>query len=99
MDGIAKPPRQSFRMRGRSYVALAFRPVVPIVGWLEEIDVTLARSPGFFAGKPVVLDLSAVDLGQSAIAHPVTSLEQRNIRILGTESMDAARLMTSMPPC
>jgi len=50
MDGIAKPPRQSFRMRGRSYVALAFCPAVPIVGWLEEIDVPLARSPGFSAG-------------------------------------------------
>ena len=99
MDGIAKPPRQSFRMRGRSYVALAFCPVVPIVGWLEEIDATLARSPGFFVGKPVVLDLSAVDLSQSAIAHLIKSLEQRNIRILGTESMDAARLMMSMPPC
>jgi septum site-determining protein MinC len=34
------------------------------VGWLEEIDATLARSPGFFVGKPVVLDLSAVDLSQ-----------------------------------
>jgi len=89
MDGIAKPPRQSFRMRGRSYVALAFCPAVPIVGWLEEIDVPLARSPGFSAGKP---DLSAVELSQLAIAHPVTSLEQRNIRILGIESVDAARL-------
>ena len=94
MDGIAKARRQSFRMRGRSYVALAFCPAVPSVGWLEEIDVPLARSPGFSAGKP---DLSAVDLGQSAIAHPVTSLEQRNIRILGVESVDAARLTTSMP--
>src|SRR4029079_19455863 len=89
MDGIAKPPRQSFRMRGRSYVALAFCPAVPIVGWLEEIDVPLARSPGFSAGKP---DLSAVELSQSAISHPVTSLEHRNIRILGIESVEAARL-------
>ena len=98
MDAIAKATRQSFRMRGRSYVALAFCPVVPIAGWLEEIDATLARSPGFFAGKPVVLDLSAVDLSQSAIAHLITSLEQRNIRILGIEGVDAAHLTTSMPP-
>ncbi len=98
MDAIAKATRQSFRMRGRSYVALAFCPVVPIAGWLEEIDVTLARSPVFFAGKPVVLDLSAVDLSQSAIAHLITSLEQRNIRILGIEGVDAAHLTTSMPP-
>ena len=98
MDAIAKATRQSFRMRGRSYVALAFCPVVPIAGWLEEIDVTLARSPGFFVGKPVVLDLSAVDLSQSAIAHLIKSLEQRNIRILGIEGVDAAHLTTSMPP-
>jgi septum site-determining protein MinC len=85
-------------MRGRSYVAFVFCPAVPIVGWLEEIDATLARSPGFFVGKPVVLDLSAVDLSQSAIAHLVTSLEQRNIRVLGIEGVDAVHVTTSMPP-
>src|SRR5260370_15570783 len=85
-------------MRGGSCVAFVFCPTVPIVGWLEEIDATLARSPGFFVGKPVVLDLSAVDLSQSAIAHLVTSLEQRYIRVLGIEGVDAAHLTTSMPP-
>jgi septum site-determining protein MinC len=98
MDAIAKAKRQPVRMRGRSYVAFTFCPVVPITGWLEEIDTTLARSPGFFVGKPVVLDLSAVDLSQSAIAHLVTSLEQRNIRVLGIEGVDADRVTTSMPP-
>jgi septum site-determining protein MinC len=85
-------------MRGRSYVAFVFSPVVPIQGWLEEIDAMLARSPGFFIGKPVVLDLSAVELSQSAIAHLVASLEQREIRILGIEGVDAAHLTASMPP-
>jgi septum site-determining protein MinC len=98
MDAIAKPTRQQVRMRGRSYVAFTFCPVVPIAGWLEEIDATLARSPGFFVGRPVVLDLSAVELSQSAIAHLVTSLEQRNIRILGIEGVDAVHLTPSMPP-
>jgi septum site-determining protein MinC len=98
MDASAAPTRQLVRMRGRSYVAFVFCPTVPIVGWLEEIDVTLAKSPGFFVGKPVVLDLSAVDLSQSAIAHLITSLEQRNIRVLGIEGVDAAHLTTSMPP-
>jgi septum site-determining protein MinC len=98
MDASAAPTRQLVRMRGRSYVAFVFSPTVPIVGWLEEIDVTLARSPGFFVGKPVVLDLSAVDLSQSAIAHLIASLEQRNIRVLGIEGVDAAHLTTSMPP-
>jgi len=98
MDAIATPSRQLVRMRGRSYVAFVFCPTVPIQGWLEEIDATLARSPGFFVGKPVVLDLSAVDLSQSAIAHLVASLEQRDIRVLGIEGVDAAHLTTSMPP-
>ncbi len=98
MDASAEPIRQLVRMRGRSYVAFVFCPAVPIQGWLEEIDATLARSPGFFVGKPVVLDLSAVDLSQSAIAHLVASLEQRNIRVLGIEGVDDARLTTSMPP-
>jgi septum site-determining protein MinC len=98
MDAIAKATRQQVRMRGRSYVAFTFCPVVPIAGWLEEIDAMLVRSPGFFVGKPVVLDLSAVDLSQSAIAHLVTSLEQRNIRVLGIEGVDAIHLTTSMPP-
>jgi septum site-determining protein MinC len=98
MDAIAKATRQPIRMRGRSYVAFTFSPVVPIAGWLEEIDGTLARSPGFFVGKPVVLDLSGVDLSQSAIAHLVSNLETRNIRVLGIDGVEADRLAASMPP-
>jgi len=98
MHARAEPARQQVRLRGRSYVAFVFCPVVPIVAGLEEIDATLARSPGFFVGKPVVLDLSAVDLSQSAIAHLVTSLETRNIRVLGIEGVDESHLTTSMPP-
>jgi septum site-determining protein MinC len=98
MDATAEPTRQLVRLRGRSYVAFVFCPVVPIVSWLEEIDATIARSPGFFVGKPVVLDLSAVELSQSGIGHLVTSLEQRRIRVLGIEGVDPVHLTPSMPP-
>jgi septum site-determining protein MinC len=98
MHATAEPTRQLVRLRGRSYVAFVFCPVVPIVGWLEEIDATIARSPGFFVGKPVVLDLSAVELSQSGIGHLVASLEQRRIRVLGIEGVDPAHLTPSMPP-
>ncbi len=98
MDATAEPTRQLVRLRGRSYVAFVFCPVVPIVGWLEEMDATIARSPGFFVGKPVVLDLSALNLSRSAIAHLVASLEQRNIRVLGIEGADAGQLTASLPP-
>jgi septum site-determining protein MinC len=98
MGAFARPKRQPVRLRGRSYVAFVFCPAVPILGWLEEIDATLRTSPGFFIGKPVVLDLSAVDLSPAAIGQLIAGLEQRNIRILGIEGVDAARLTASMPP-
>src|SRR5207245_11287147 len=83
MDVRADPTRQLVRLRGRSYVAFVFSPVVPIVEWLAEIDATLARSPGYFVGKPIVLDLAAVDLYGAAIAHLVASLDEPNIRVPG----------------
>jgi len=98
MDVRADPTRQLVRLRGRSYVAFVFSPAVPIVDWLSEIDATLARSPGYFVGKPVVLDLAAVDLSGPAIAHLVGSLNDRNIRVLGIEGVEESRLAANMPP-
>jgi septum site-determining protein MinC len=98
MDVRADPTRQLVRLRGRSYVAFVFSPVVPIVEWLAEIDATLARSPGYFVGKPIVLDLASVDLSGAAIAHLLGSLNERSIRVLGIEGVDEERLAANMPP-
>jgi len=98
MDTQVEPTRPAVRLRGRSYVAFVFAPSVPIVEWLADIDATLSRSPGFFIGKPVVLDLSAVDLSGPAISHLLLSLEKRNVRVLGIEGIEAARLNANMPP-
>jgi septum site-determining protein MinC len=98
MEAAARPQRQLVRLRGRSYVAFVFVPTVPIVDWLQEIDATIARSPGFFAGRPVVVDLSSVDLSQSGITHLLASLQERNIRVLGIEGVEEARLTPNMPP-
>jgi septum site-determining protein MinC len=97
-DTDAERARQQIRLRGRSYVAFVFAPTVPIMGWLSEIDDTLSRSPGFFVGKPVVLDLSAVDLSRPAISHLLLSLEKRNIRVLGIEGVEPAVIGAHMPP-
>ena len=98
MEVRTDPTRQLVRLRGRSYVAFVFSPAVPIVDWLSEIDATLARSPGYFVGKPIVLDLAAVDLSGSAIAHLLGSLNERNIRVLGIEGVEESRLSPDMPP-
>src|SRR6201987_5050990 len=98
LDTQSEPTRQPVRLRGRSYVAFVFAPSVPIVDWLSEIDQTLTRSPGFFVGQPVVLDLSAVDISRPAISHLLLSLEKRNIRVLGIEGVAPTSLAANMPP-
>src|ERR1700709_2311331 len=98
MDVRTDPTRQLVRLRGRSYVAFVFMPVVPIVEWLSEIDATLARSPGYFVGKPIVLDLASVDLTHPGISPLLGRPGGRGIRGLGIEGVDEGRLSAGMPP-
>jgi septum site-determining protein MinC len=98
MDSKVEPQRPVMRLRGRSYIAFVFSPFMPIVDWLGEIDATLARSSGFFAGRPIVLDLSAVDLSSHGIAHLVSNLESRGIRVLGLEGVEPTGLDAGLPP-
>ena len=51
--------RGTMPLRGRSYMAFALTPEPPIADWLGELDAWLRGASGFFAGRPVVLDLSA----------------------------------------
>jgi septum site-determining protein MinC len=80
--------RQSLTFRARSYIALVFTPQPSVEEWLADLDATLERSKAFFASHPVALDLSALRLSPTAIAHLVANLEERNIRVLGIEGVD-----------
>jgi septum site-determining protein MinC len=84
--------------RTHAYTAFAITPQSPIVDWLADLDASLARSNGFFAGHPVALDLSQVRLSQAAIAHLIDNLAERNIRILGICGVDSAVANSSLPP-
>src|SRR5262249_56385141 len=86
------------RFRGRSYMAFALAPEPPVADWLAEIDAWIRSSAGFFVGRPVVLDLAAVSLSSAGIAHLVSELEGRDIRIMGIEGADAAALGPALPP-
>ena len=90
--------RQSLMFRSRSYMAFAITPQPPIMDWLADLDASLERSEGFFAGHPVALDLSAVNLSPTAIGHLVANLEERNIHILGIEGVDPAKWQVGLPP-
>ena len=88
----------SMRLRGRSYLAFALAPEPPIADWLAELDLWLRGSPGFFAGRPAVLDLAAVTLTSSAIAHLVSELGERGIRIMGLEGVAPEKVGPGLPP-
>jgi septum site-determining protein MinC len=93
-----KPARQSIRFRARSFIAFALTPEVPIADWLADLDTWIANAPGFFVGRPVVLDLAAAGLSGSGIAHLISELGERGIRIMGLEGADPAQLGPSLPP-
>ncbi len=86
------------RLLGRSYMAFVLAPNAPCMEWLSEIDEWLSTSPGFFGRSPVVLDLAAVKLSRSGVAHLVAELESRGIRIMGFENADPAELDSGLPP-
>jgi septum site-determining protein MinC len=90
--------RGAMPMRGRSYMAFALTPEPPIAEWLEELDAWLGGASGFFAGRPVVLDLSAVTLTSPAIAHLISELGTRGIRIMGLEGIAADKVTPNLPP-
>jgi septum site-determining protein MinC len=95
---IAAQPQQSIRFRGRSFLAFALTPEPPVVDWLAELDKWTGNSPGFFAGKPVILDLAAVTLSEQAIAHLIDQLCERGIRIMALEGVDPATVGPKLPP-
>lgn len=90
--------RGAMPLRGRSYMAFALTPEPPIADWLGELDAWLRGASGFFAGRPVVLDLSAVTLTSSAIGHLISELGTRDIRIMGLEGVAAEKLGPGLPP-
>jgi septum site-determining protein MinC len=79
-------------------MAFVLAPEPPIADWLCQLDKWTRNSPGFFVGKAVVLDLAAVTLSEAAIAHLITELSERGVRIMGIEGVDASKLGPKLPP-
>ncbi len=94
----AAQPLQSFRFRHRSFMAFGLAPEPPITGWLAELDRWVRNSPGFFVGRPVVLNLGAVALSESAITYLIAELAERGIRIMGIEGVEPSALGPALPP-
>ncbi|MET0530414.1 MAG: septum site-determining protein MinC [Microvirga sp.] len=95
---IAVRPRPSLRFRGRSFMALVLAPTDPLDAWLSDLDEVARRSPGFFGGRAIIVDLSAIKLSKAELKNLVGSLHERDIRIMGIEGADPSLLDLGMPP-
>jgi septum site-determining protein MinC len=91
-------PRHSIRFHGRSYHAMVLAPEPPVASWLAELDTWLERSPGFFFGRPVVLDAAVLQPGKQGLAELLENLAGRNIKVMGIEGAEPSWLDFAMPP-
>ncbi|TGR28930.1 MULTISPECIES: septum site-determining protein MinC [unclassified Mesorhizobium] len=97
MTFAAPVETKSIRFRARSFVAFTLTPEAPIGAWLEGLDHWIGNSPGYFAGRPVVLDLNVLKPEVADIALLVASLGARGIRVYAIE-LEGASLGLDLPP-
>jgi septum site-determining protein MinC len=79
-------------------MAVVLVPEPPIVEWVADIEQRIKGAGRFLAGSPIVLDLSAVKLSKSAIAHLVAELDRRGVRVMGLENADPDATGEGLPP-
>lgn len=93
MDGetVSLP---TIRIRGRSFMAMVLAPEFPFADWFAALDRQLAGSPGFFADRPVVVDLAGVleVVGKESLPVALDGLAARGLRIVGVEGVPSGRL-------
>ncbi|TXM87793.1 septum formation inhibitor MinC, partial [Methylobacterium sp. WL116] len=85
-------PRPPIRFRGRSFMATVLAPLPPIEDWLADLDALRQRAPAFFAGRPVILDLTGLTLDRDDLTGLVAELSARAIAIYGIEGAAPALL-------
>ncbi|RUX96183.1 MULTISPECIES: septum site-determining protein MinC [unclassified Mesorhizobium] len=89
---------KSIRFRARSFVAFTLTPEAPLDVWLEGLDHWIGNSPGYFSGRPVVLDLNTLKPDVAAIESLVDVLGHRGIRIYAIELDGHTALEPNLPP-
>jgi septum site-determining protein MinC len=90
--------KKSIRFPARSFLAFALAPEAPLDEWLESLDHWTENSPGFFAGRPVVLDLNILKPEPSEVSELVSQLAERGIRIYAIEANGIDSLTPDLPP-
>ncbi|WP_323991350.1 septum site-determining protein MinC [Nguyenibacter sp. L1] len=81
-------PLPRIRARGRSFLALVLSPEAALDDWLRGLDAQIARSPSFFVGKPIILDLGLLSADAEGLDGLLAALLARGVRIIAIEGGD-----------
>lgn len=88
----------SIRFRGRSFVAMTLVADAPLQQWFADFDIWLQRSPGFFTGRTVVLDMAGNAAGKPELERWIAELAARGVRLVGLEGVRPSMVDAAMPP-
>ena len=87
------------KFKGKSFIAIVLSPEPPFfTGWLQEIDRIIARSPGFFIDRPIILDVRGSKIPIEELEELLEELGSRSIRVMGIDGVAGTRLKPGMPP-
>ncbi len=77
---------------------MVLAPEPPLADWLSGLDTWLQRSPGFFAGRPIVLDISGLELLKPDVETLLKDLFERKIKVMALEGGDPDWSDLAFPP-
>jgi septum site-determining protein MinC len=89
---------RSIRIKGRSFLAVVLSPDLPLEDWLVRLDDLAARSAGFFLGRPVVLDVTDLEIDRPQLKGLIAELGRRNVSVMGIEGGRPSLVEPGMPP-
>jgi len=69
-------------------MAFVLSPDAPLSAWMVELDAQIERSATFFAGRPIVVDLSGIPKSDPDLDTLFDELRARGIRVIGAEGAD-----------
>jgi septum site-determining protein MinC len=69
-------------------MAFVLSPDAPLRSWLGDLDAQIERSATFFAGRPIVVDLSGIPKTDPDLDTLFDELRGRGIRVIGAEGAD-----------
>jgi septum site-determining protein MinC len=95
---IAVTKKPKLRFSGRSFLAFVIEPAEPVEEWLADLDKLASQSIGFFANRPVIVDLTALKADKTSACSIIESIKKRGVRVIAVEGAEPAWFDASLAP-